>query len=235
MNVRIAKITDVDLVILRTFPPTLVVRAMGEATRGPATQVTLEREEYEIPPADGIWDYYLRASLGPLAVITPVEASNSWFGFPQNLMQGVRVHGIGDGVIEKRLDESREEALQPLGRWRLTSFEVEDSIETPIEGTVLTALFSNKGSVGGSGGCNTFIAAYTSEGGSAGRISITDLISTEIHCEGPPPGINAQEQRYFEGLLAAETYLASRSTLRLSWDDGRQALRFRRLLGEDDA
>lgn len=98
--------------------------------------------------------------------------------------------------------------------WRLRAFEVLDSIEPVLPGTIITAIF-RESTVGGSGGCNTYGADATYDDGNAGAIAISNLFSTEIFCSDPP-GVSAQESRFFEFLSAAKMFSCTDTTLRLT-------------------
>ena len=86
--------------------------------------------------------------------------------------------------------------------WRLTHFVKNKALEPVIPGTRLTAVFSDRGAVGGSGGCNEYFASYVLQLRIPPGISIFGLAHTKLGCS-KPKGIMEQEKRYFSGLLAA--------------------------------
>lgn len=102
----VAKILDVAYVEQEINPPNLVVTATGEVPTAGYSKATLERVTYVAPPADGIQDYFLRATppSGVAAqVVSRVKASNTWKGYRENApwIKGIRVHGADEGVMVK--------------------------------------------------------------------------------------------------------------------------------------
>lgn len=83
--------------------------------------------------------------------------------------------------------------------WRATGVNTGTGVETTALTEMLTAVFGTDSRISGSGGCNTFSAAYTESGDS---ISITGLTATESACA---PDVTALEQKYFAALQAATT------------------------------
>ena len=85
----------------------LTVRAVGEVPTAGFTKPTLTRVTYVKQPDDGIQDYTFQAVPpdGIVAqVVSQVEASDIWKS-PPAWVKGVRIHGVGDGVLEKMLGE----------------------------------------------------------------------------------------------------------------------------------
>ena len=76
-----------------------------------------------------------------------------------------------------------------------------------------TALFE-EGTVSGSGGCNDYTAAYTTEGD---VIGIGPVAATKRACEGE---LMEQERWYFGSLEKAATYKVSREGLELRDEGG---------------
>lgn len=102
----VGKILAVDYVEEEIKPPNLIVTATGEVPTAGFTKPTLVRAVYVTPPADGIQDYFLMAvpPSGPAAtVVSQVKASDKWKAFKVEApwIKGVRVHGVGDGVMLK--------------------------------------------------------------------------------------------------------------------------------------
>lgn len=85
----------------------LTVTAIGEVPTGGYTKPTLTRVEYFKKPDDGIQDYTFEA-VPPTGVatqvISQVTASDKWPSYP-GWLKGVRIHGVGDGVLVKMLGE----------------------------------------------------------------------------------------------------------------------------------
>ena len=89
-------------------PPNLVVTAVGQVRTGGYTKPRLLRATYSSPPEDGIADYFLLAVPpgGPaIQVISEVKASDRWQAYTKEApwIQGIRVHGVGDGIVVKML------------------------------------------------------------------------------------------------------------------------------------
>jgi heat shock protein HslJ len=66
--------------------------------------------------------------------------------------------------------------------WRLVEYLVGSAVMRPIPGGVVATLTLQDGTAGGSGGCNTFTAAYTLDGSS---LTFGPIRSTLMLCEGP--------------------------------------------------
>lgn len=104
-----------------------------------------------------------------------------------------------------------------VGDWLVTGFNNgKEAVTSPIVGTDLTAIFSPDGTVGGSGGCNTFSGPYTIDGDG---IKIGTLNSTAMACTEE---IDTQEQQYYAALAAATTWSSTANGLELR--DGSGAL-----------
>lgn len=109
----IADIVKVTWVIEESNPPNLVVTAKGKVSHGGFSKAKLSRAVYVMPPSDGIQDYFLTAVPpdGPSTqVISYVEASDRWKGYTTEApwLKGIRVHGAGDGVVVKMLDDDQD-------------------------------------------------------------------------------------------------------------------------------
>lgn len=98
--------------------------------------------------------------------------------------------------------------------WSLREFQILDSVEPIISGTRVTVVFSEDG-VNGSGGCNVYGAKAEYGKGDNGQIKITELYSTTMHC-ADPPGVSAQESRFFEFMLAAQQFQFDGKMLRIT-------------------
>ncbi|MEM7588534.1 MAG: META domain-containing protein [Acidobacteriota bacterium] len=116
----------------------------------------------------------------------------------------------------------------PLAKssWRLIEFLTGDASTPPIDGTELTAIFTED-ALSGSGGCNQFNAKYLIK--EPNQISIFDLASTKKFCE-QPPGIMKQEEEYFQRLKGAnQFFLGGSGPLDLVSEQTELGLRFERL------
>jgi hypothetical protein len=110
----VGNIVKVEMTIEEIAPPNLVVTATGEVPSAGFTMPQLNRVVYVKPPVDGIQDYFLTAVPpdGPAAtVISKVSAKDTWKGYTKDAawLKGVRVHGVGKGVMVKMLDGSKKE------------------------------------------------------------------------------------------------------------------------------
>lgn len=109
-------------------------------------------------------------------------------------------------------------------RWRLVSYGQPGS-ETPvIEGTEVTLEFQEGNQAGGSGGCNTFGTQYAVLDG---RLSFTEIVSTEIACTAE--GVMEQEQQYYQALQTAGEFELTDDQLTIWYGDGQTVLNFVRI------
>jgi heat shock protein HslJ len=109
-------------------------------------------------------------------------------------------------------------AADPLDgtSWVLISYDKNQ----PIEGTSLTAKFSD-GQVGGSSGCNSYGGSYEVSGD---KLTIGEVAWTLMACLDE--GVMAQEQRFMELLTDAQTFTLSGDRLEITASDGRSMLVF---------
>lgn len=96
----VTTILSVDYAIQESFPPTLVVTAVGQVPTGGWSGAKLTRRTYAKPPTDGIYEYDLTA-VPPdgfaTQVISKVTAKDNWKDPPKGL-KAIKVHGVGKGV-----------------------------------------------------------------------------------------------------------------------------------------
>jgi heat shock protein HslJ len=85
-----------------------------------------------------------------------------------------------------------------------------------LNGTEITALFGEDGSLAGSAGCNDYTATYALEGD---MISVGPAATTRKMCAAPE-GIMDQETAYLAALESAATYKTDGKTLELTNSDG---------------
>jgi hypothetical protein len=107
----VGKILKVEYAEQESHPPNLVVTAVGQVPTGGYSKPALLRAIYKMPPEDGIQDYFLVAvpPSGPATqVISQVKASDQWKGYTKEApwIKGIRVHGLGDGVVVKVFSKS---------------------------------------------------------------------------------------------------------------------------------
>ena len=99
----------------------------------------------------------------------------------------------------------------PLGLWNLDRIRsIEGSLEPPIEGSRVQALFDEAGSVAGIAGCNSYRGRCQIE---EGAFSVGPLATTRKYCLRPT-GVMEQESRYLELLARATRYSFDANTLR---------------------
>ncbi len=127
MQTKIYSVDDVQLAILKTFPPTLRIVATGLVTTGGWSDPQLVPYVYVSPPADGIYDFdfIARPPAGiAIQVILPITAAYHWRGYPQELI-GVRIHA-SSGSLEEMLNAPREidfkKVLRPEAELRVPLF-----------------------------------------------------------------------------------------------------------------
>jgi heat shock protein HslJ len=96
---------------------------------------------------------------------------------------------------------------------KLDSFNNEQgAFVSVIEGSEITAEFGSDGNLGGTSGCNSYTAAYTTEGSS---ITIGPAASTLMAC-AEPAGVMEQESQYLAALETASQYINLGAVLYLS-------------------
>ena len=178
--VTVRKILKVTHQIQTSFPPNLAVQVVGEVPTGGYTDAKLIRAVYVQPPQDGIQDYFLNAvppSGIATTVISQVKASDTWKGFPK-WVKGIRVHGVDDGIVLIKFEQSKPKP-RPVYR-RFTGTSKEGSFEKALadavaklnqalsEGGVADAsaswkVDSTSGQVGGIAGLNQIRVSIVAE------------------------------------------------------------------------
>jgi heat shock protein HslJ len=104
--------------------------------------------------------------------------------------------------------------------WQLSSYVGPEGTEVPVpDGVAATARFEG-GTVSGTGGCNSYTAAYTLDGE---ELTIDPVASTMMACEGPAGTL---ENLYFAALGLVGSYAIDDVTLRLNDTDGKTILTF---------
>ena len=91
-----------------------------------------------------------------------------------------------------------------------------------LEGSEITAVFSNDDKVNGSGGCNTYAADYqfTETNLTIGAVSLTGMTCSQ------PDGVMAQEQAYINILRTSATYRIVGDTMEVKDSGGQVILRY---------
>jgi hypothetical protein len=94
-------VNTVDLKLLKSFPPQLVITAYGKVSSGGWKDGTLAPRFHVVPPADGIIDYDFIAEPPTgiaIQVILPIVAHTT-FTDPPSWLKGVRVHSASNAVV----------------------------------------------------------------------------------------------------------------------------------------
>jgi heat shock protein HslJ len=86
--------------------------------------------------------------------------------------------------------------------WRVSGYNNgRQAVVSVLAGTSLTLAFANDGNVGGSGGCNRYMATYTSQGQ---KLALGPVAATRKMCT-TPDGVMEQEQQFFKALETVAT------------------------------
>jgi heat shock protein HslJ len=131
---------------------------------------------------------------------------------------------VEDGELAL-LDADDDELLRfrpatPDGSWTVTGFRRTDAVVSPVDGTTLTATFTDEGEIRGGAGCNTYRAPFTVDGAA---IEISQPASTRKFC-AEPDGVMEQEAAYLEALASASRFRLDGRALQLTRDDGTVAV-----------
>jgi heat shock protein HslJ len=169
-----------------------------------------------------------RVSLGPLAG-TMMACDDPEMRL-EEAFRGALAGTLVYAIAEDRLTLSsgsgsrlvlREEPAPSLEgvRWEVTGYNNgRQAVVGPRLGTTLHLSFQD-GAVVGSGGCNSFRAAYTRD---AGRLRIGPATSTRKAC--PEEGVMEQEREFLAALEAATTWSIRDGLLDMHFADGARAL-----------
>jgi heat shock protein HslJ len=130
----------------------------------------------------------------------------------------------GDELVLADADDEellRFAVASPVGSWQMTD---SGGLENLIPGVQLTATFTEDGELRGGAGCNTYRAAYTTDGGA---IEISPPAATKKFC-AEPDGVMEQESRYLQALASAERFRVDGGVLQLTLADGTPVVSFGR-------
>ena len=105
--------------------------------------------------------------------------------------------------------------------WILTGYVSNGTSLHPLNGTLVTMVFSDPGHITGSAGCNHYFASYGIKGTT---ITIGQAGSTEMYCTGP--GVMQQESTYLASLSRASTFTINGDRLSLADAKGTILLSF---------
>ena len=109
--------------------------------------------------------------------------------------------------------------------WILTGYVSNGTSLHPLNGTLVTMVFSDPGHITGSAGCNHYFASYGIKGTT---ITIGQAGSTEMYCTGP--GVMHQESTYLMMLGRASSVMAGNDTLTIADATGMTILSFARII-----
>jgi heat shock protein HslJ len=109
-------------------------------------------------------------------------------------------------------------------QWMLESFGSAGTVESVQSDFPITLAFDDAGQAGGSGGCNTYGAAYQVQDG---VLSFGPVNSTKRACADN--AATQQEQRFFQALQAAGAFELSEDRLVITYGDGQETLTFVRM------
>lgn len=98
----------------------------------------------------------------------------------------------------------------------------QQAVVSLLEGTRITAIFDEKGTLSGSAGCNNYRASYTLDGDT---IALTPLVSTRKFCS-EPEGVMEQEANYLQALETVATWSIRGNVLELRDASGALAVSF---------
>lgn len=180
----VGKILEVKYGEIEVLPPTLVVSAKGEVPTGGYSNATLMRVYYVVPPADGIQDYFLTA-VPPSGMatqqISEVAASNEWRRYKEEApwIKGIRVHGIGGGVVETLFPAPRAtlqlETLHPSTERTFTGKSDSGNLQEALD-----AALGQLGSALGDGGAADALANWAIDGVRGERGGFAGLHGVEV-------------------------------------------------------
>ncbi|WP_367372159.1 hypothetical protein [Pseudomonas lini] len=109
----VMKVVDVQLTLLKSYPPQLHISAIGLVNSGGWTNPRLEPRIYLQFPPDGIQDFDFvadppqRPAIQP---ILPIAASELWENPPLDKLKGVRIHSANNS-IEAYLESAKSLAV----------------------------------------------------------------------------------------------------------------------------
>jgi len=119
-----------------------------------------------------------------------------------------------------------QSAALPGTSWEVVAYNNgKQAVVSVLGGTSLTASFGTDGTLSGSAGCNTYTAAYQSDGEQT--LTIGPAASTRKMCT-EPQGIMEQEAQYLAALTTAATYRVDGAQLEVRTADDALAVTLQR-------
>jgi heat shock protein HslJ len=107
-----------------------------------------------------------------------------------------------------------------VGAWSATAYSCDGALTEPVDGTRLTAVFGEDGTLVGSTGCNTYRTGYETDGET---IAIAPPAATRKYCE-EPEGVMAQEGAFHQALATVTRFALDGDALALRYADGTTAI-----------
>ena len=108
--------------------------------------------------------------------------------------------------------------------WQATNYNNgREAVVGMLEGTEITAIFGDDGSLSGSAGCNNYITGYSVDGD---QITIELAATTMMMC-AEPEGIMEQEAAYLAALTTAATFSINGDVLEMRTADDAMAVLYR--------
>lgn len=99
---KVYEIDNVSITVLESNPPQLSISIEGQTSKPGFTNFHLEHYVYITPPEDGIYDADMVATppSGPvIQVISPFEHQEVWENYPEEHLNGMRIHGTTNDVV----------------------------------------------------------------------------------------------------------------------------------------
>ena len=159
------------------------------------------------------------AGIAMTAMGCPPPADEVERTYMDTLQQTASWRSEGDELVLLDADGGellRYRSASPEGSWVATGVLQGDAFTSILIGSEITATFDEEGALTGSAGCNTYNAAYTTDGSS---IEIDAPSSTKMACS-EPEGVMDQEAAYLAALPTAVGFRVNGGTLELLSAEG---------------
>lgn len=192
------------------------------------TTITAEFGDVTVVGSSGCNNYFADfealddvVTIGPLGMTKMAcaeEINQQEMLFAELLQAAVKLTIAGDTLTLTTADgraltfkgEAKVEPPLAGPTWKLIGFQMDDIMASPLSDTALTVVFG-EGSVGGSGGCNSYGGNLSVDGD---KLTVSAVFATAMSCGDE---IDAQEARFLAALQAAESYTI---------EDGRLVIRY---------
>jgi heat shock protein HslJ len=196
-----------------------VLSALPGRTLLPGTTATLHFAAGKASGTDGCNRYTVPYTASGATLKVEPHGASTQMACPPAVMQqagafmaglaGARSYRVADGQLQLLgADGAVLARLAPQSQgvagtsWRVTGYNNgKQAVTSVLGGTTLTMEFAADGRAGGSAGCNSYSAAYTSSGAA---MSFGPAAATRMMCESPP-GIMEQEYQFLKALATVAT------------------------------